>query len=183
MRSLRLWLSLLFVTLLAPGASATIVPAFPLRQLAVEAHDVLRGHVVDARVVYDPMRDRLYTHTTIEVIEDLQGLIRGGDRITVRQIGGVLGDRETRVVGTATLSPGAEVVIFARTDGRYHYLVGMAQGAYDVIRPRGSAPVLARGVGHMTRIIGTGPVAATAPERMTLSTLRLLVSAQRGEEP
>ena len=182
MRSLRLWLALLFVALLAPLVSATIVPAFPLRQLAVEAHDVLRGHVVDERMVYDPMRDRIYTHTTVEVTEDLRGLTRGGQRITVRQIGGVLGDRETRVVGTAFLSPGAEVVIFARTDGRYHYLVGMAQGAYDVIRSQDTEPVLARGVGHMTQIFRTGPVAATAPERLELSTLRRLVTAEGREE-
>ena len=183
MRSTRFWFPLLLATLLAAEAGATIVPAFPLRQLATEAHDVVRGQVVEQRSVYDPVRDRIYTHTRIVVDEDLRWSGGGLGDVIVRQLGGVVGDRESRVVGTAKLHLGAEVVVFARTDGTYHYLVGMSQGAYEVVRSPSDVARLTRGVSLMTHMIRPGPVAPAAPDNMSLQGLRDLMATLKGRRP
>jgi hypothetical protein len=183
MRPTRFWFPLLVTTLFVAEASATIVPAFPLRQLAIEAHDVVRGQVVEQRSVYDPVRDRIYTHTRVVVDEDLRWSEGGLGDVIVRQLGGVMGERESRVVGTATLHPGTEVVVFARTDGTYHYLVGMSQGAYEVVRSPDGTARLARGASQIAHRIRPGPVAPLAPDRMSLQSLRDLMSTLKGRRP
>lgn len=179
MRSIRFWCSLLVATFVASSAGATIIPAFPLRQLVVDAHDIVRGQVVDQRSVYDPRRDRIYTHTVIRVDEVLGRPASSSPYLTVRQLGGVIGDRESRVVGTASLEVSSEVVLFTRTDGTYHYLVGMAQGAYQVISSPDGTPRLTRGADGMTRMVRPGPAAPAAPDRMSLHELRMWVSQVR----
>ncbi|MEC9072368.1 MAG: hypothetical protein VX938_08325 [Myxococcota bacterium] len=183
MRPIRFWFPLMLATLFAAEASATIVPAFPLRQLAMEAHEVVRGQVVDQRFVYDPARDRIYTHTRIVVDEDLRWSGPGLRDVVVRQLGGVVGDRESHVVGNARLKLGAEVVLFARTDGTYHYVVGMSQGAYEVMRSPDGSAVLTRGASPITQMIRPGPVAASAPDRMSLQDLRDLMASLKGRRP
>ena len=47
---------ILLLSCLAPPAGATIVKSFSLRGLAVAAHSVVRGEVVDEEVVYEEIR-------------------------------------------------------------------------------------------------------------------------------
>ena len=120
---------------------ATIVRSFSLRGLASEAHEVVRGEVLDEEVVYDAWWDRVYTHTTLRVDEAIGGHARPGDIIVVRQLGGLLDGVQSLVVGTVDFTPGDEVVLFTRTDGALHYLVGMAQGSYLVLDDAEGKPV------------------------------------------
>nr|ACU26392.1 hypothetical protein [uncultured bacterium HF186_25m_30B18]ACU26429.1 hypothetical protein [uncultured bacterium HF186_75m_14K15] len=131
---------------LTAAASATIVKPFTLRGLATEAHEVVRGEVIDEEVIYDAYWDRVYTHNVVHVLEALGGTARPGDLIVVRQMGGVLDGIESVLIGTSDLQLGDEVVLFTRTDGAMHYLVGMAQGAYWVWRD-------GAGIGRVTRYL------------------------------
>ncbi len=127
-------LALALVAQLAPTAAATLVRGFSLHELVRAGHSAVRGEVIGAEVVWDAAWGNVYTHTFVRVDEVLSGAERVGDVVVVRQLGGLLDGVEQRVVGTADLPLGAEVVVFARSDGAFHYLVGMAQGAWRVTR-------------------------------------------------
>ncbi len=130
----------------APPARATTVRAFSLPAMTAAAQSIVRGRVVDARAVYDPAREAVYTHTTVLVDEVLWGRERPGQEILVRQRGGTLDGVTWSIPGTPHLALGAEVLLFCRTDGAFHYIVGMAQGVYVLSRP----PATASGQGQAT---------------------------------
>ena len=158
-------------------AGATIVRSFTLTQMTLEADAVVRGEVVFDEPIYDEFYQRVYTISWVRVHEVLAGHDRPGDMIAVKQIGGIIDGIEWRVVGTAQLDMGAEVVLFARTDGAYHYLVGMAQGMYEVTDDgQGQGLPLVRKMAGVQRAPLVGPSRATAPNRLTLESLRQRVA-------
>jgi hypothetical protein len=161
----------------APPAQATLVRGFSLAALTLEAHDVVRGVVVDQSSFYDPSRDRIYTDSVIAVAEALGGAQRAGELVVVRQMGGIVDGLQHRVVGTAPLALGAEVVVFTRTDGAIHYLVGMAQGAYGVARPAAGPATVTRGLAGLTLTPPAAIARPRAPDRLTLAQLRAAVIA------
>jgi len=168
---------LLAATGVVDTARATIVRAFSLGALSAEAQSIVRGTVVDQEVVYDARWGRVYTHSLIEVEEVLWGTDRPGDFVVVRQIGGELDGVLSMVVGTAPVRLGDEVVTFARVQEGLHFLVGMAQGLYQVDRADAATPRVARGVSGLKLVAPAGPVRPVAPHRMGLDQLRARVQA------
>ena len=134
----------LLVATLPSISHATWVKPYSMTSLVLESHSIVRGIVEAVEVIYDPIWERNYTLSTIRVLETLDGSEVPGDTIVVRQLGGELDGFETRIVGNAILNLESEVVIFARTDGAFHYLIGMSQGKYEVIRDSDQTPVVAR---------------------------------------
>ena len=166
----------LFSLALTPPAAATVVPTFSLASLTHEADSIVRGVVVDEEVLYDPRFRRVYTHSVVQVLERLSGEAHVGDLVVVRQIGGVLDGIETRVVGTAALLPGDEVLLFARTDGAFHYVVGLAQGLFHVERPPDRAPVVSRASQALRLMVPRLPTAAPPPPRQSLGSMRAAIA-------
>ncbi|MFO0751662.1 MAG: hypothetical protein U1F43_39245, partial [Myxococcota bacterium] len=158
----------------AAPARATLVRPFSLSELCRAAHSIVRGEVVDEEVIWDAERHEVYTLSWVRVDEALAGADAPGDLVAVRQIGGVIDGVERRVVGTATLALGDEVVLFARSDGAFHYLVGMAQGAFHLERsaraPAGAA-VASRGAVATLAEPGA-PTRPLAPDRIGWDELR-----------
>ena len=68
MRRLCRFLCLSIVLLIAAPASATLVRAVPMRAMAANAHEIVRGHVLDSECLYDPVFERVYTHTRVAVL-------------------------------------------------------------------------------------------------------------------
>ncbi len=159
---------------------ATLVKPFSLTALTLESHAILRGEVEDIDVLFDPVWGNVYTHTTVRVLEDLAGTVQAGDQIIVRQLGGLLDGVETRVVGNALLPLGGEVVLFTRTDGALHYLIGMAQGKYDVIRGSNDIARVARSRAGLTTF---APIMMRpAPDAMPLDALQNHIEAALAQE-
>ena len=167
------------LTAVSTAAWATLVKPFTLRGLATEAHEVVRGEVIDEEVVYDAWWDRVYTHTIIRVDEAISGQARPGELIVMRQLGGILDGIETRLVGTTDFTLGDEVVVFTRTDGALHYLVGMAQGSYFVIRDEQGHGTVTRDLGQLGFAAMPQPADSRAPNRTALSVLMEAVSTIR----
>ncbi len=163
------------------AAWATIVKPFTLRGLATEAHEVIRGEVLDEEVVYDGWWDRVYTHTTIRIDEAIGGTARAGDLIVIRQMGGVLDGLEAILIGTTDYTIGDEVVVFTRTDGAFHYLVGMAQGSYHVLRDSAGHATVARAMGALGLAPLPHPAGRLAPNRTPLADLLAAIVAVRFE--
>lgn len=131
-------LVVLALALALPGAGrATILKAFDLPQLSGEAHVVVRGLVQSQAAEWNEDHSRIYTYSEIDVLERVKG--RTPDRITVKQLGGTVDGRTLSVVANADLQVGEEVVLFLRTDGAFHYIVGMHQGKYGVRREAAGA--------------------------------------------
>jgi hypothetical protein len=125
-----------------PGTRAATVPAFSLDGLARSADAVLRGTVVAEHPLWHRFGDgptRLYTVTEVRVRRVLKGAA-ADSTVLVLQMGGVDGGLSHSVPGTARLMPGDEVLVFTRTDGAFHYLVGMAQGAFVLSASGGTTP-------------------------------------------
>lgn len=173
--------ALLCVAAVAPGARATLMPTFALSGLVHEAHAVVRGQVIDEEVVYDARFRRVYTHSVVRVEETLSGAAAPGDVIVVRQVGGLLDGVHSQVVGTARLDLGDEVVLFARTDGAYHYLIGMAQGLFRIERGPGGATEVLRSTHAMRLVASPLPGAAPPVQRQRWETLRANVLAVLAE--
>jgi hypothetical protein len=127
----------------APPAQAATLPAFSLPALVAEAHTIAIGAVVANHSIWHAFpglpRD-LYTVTEIAVSDTLAGPTKSGELLFVMQKGGEDAGISRTVAGTARFEPGDRVLVFARTDGGMHYLVGMAQGAFFFTRSAATSP-------------------------------------------
>ena len=168
------------------AANATLVRGFTLGELVVASDAIVVGEVTWQESVWDPAWKEVYTLSWIRVAERWHGRERPGEYVVLKQIGGVLDGLERRVVGTATLTIGDEVALFARSDGAFHYAVGMAQGVFQVARAAGHSALVARGA--LPGMVGPAPGSPAAPlppERTQLAALRAEVQrllAERGAE-
>ena len=162
--------ALVLAMLLPAPAGATLLRHFDLPSMSREAHVIVRGRVLTQEARWNEERTRIYRYSELEVLESVKGA-RVPERLTVKQIGGTVGETTLSVVGTAELTVGEEVLLFLRTDGRYHYLVGMHQGRYGVRRDdRGAfvtrapakrvAPIPARSKRPVAAVTLTEPPAA-----------------------
>ena len=146
--------------LAAPPLRAATLPAFSLPALVAEAHTIAIGTVVANHSIWHAFpglpRD-LYTVTEIAVGETLAGQSMPGDMLLVMQKGGEDAGLQRTVAGTARFETGDRVMVFARTDGGMHYLVGMAQGAFFLARPTTAA-----GPSRWVRPFAPHPLAAPA---------------------
>ena len=167
------------LVVISSAAWATIVKSFTLRGLATAAHEVVRGEVIDEEVVYDAWWGRVYTHTTVRVDEAIGGTARAGDLIQVRQLGGILDGIETILVGTSDFTLGDEVVLFTRSDGAFHYLVGMSQGRYSVLRNEDGQASVTRGIGNLGLVAQPQPSERLAPNRASLEDFLEAVTLMR----
>lgn len=174
-------------TLVGGGAArATLVRGFTLGELVATSDAVLVGEVAWQETVWDSAWHEVYTLSWIRVSESWRGSERAGDYVVLKQIGGVLDGLERHVVGTSELTVGDELALFARTDGTFHYAVGMAQGVFHIARTVGQAPLAVRGI--LPGLVGPAPGAPTAPlppDSTQLAALRAQVQmllAQRARE-
>jgi hypothetical protein len=161
--------------LLIPGvALGATVENISLAELVAESDVVVHARVLEKRSFVEGPRDWVYTETTIEVLEVWRGKVGKGASLTVRQLGGVVGDREMAVNGNAALTAGEEVILFLDSDEKKdrHYIVGMAFGKFTVTAT-GPKPTVTRSVGPVGSVLK--PRAAAAA--LTLETLKTRVQA------
>jgi hypothetical protein len=145
-----------------------------LFELAHEADAISEGIIVEQDVYWS--RGELYTLNWLAVTDRFLG---GDDAlIPVVQLGGAMDGIERKVSGLGRLGLGDHIIAFTRTDGVFHYLVGLGQGAYHIDAARVSRrdlPTLARPL---------GPTRPLAPDRATLPDLRREIArliATRGD--
>lgn len=125
----------LLVLLLTAPAAATVAQRLSVSELTKQAVVVVHAEVVDRYVVPDRgPRGEIYTRTVLAVTDYLKG--DGPRQLMVQQLGGQLGELEMRIEGNARMHPGDEVIAFLDVDpeARLAYVVGLAQGVYQVRR-------------------------------------------------
>jgi hypothetical protein len=113
-------------------ASATTVEKMSLRDLAKKSDAIVLARVEDETARYDANKE-IYTYITLRVLEPVKGP-KADAVITIRQIGGTVGDIASFVPGTPSFKKGEEVVVFlTKNDGAgYPWVMGLLQGKYSV---------------------------------------------------
>ncbi len=162
-------------------ASALKVRAFSTAELVAESALIVRGRVKSSTPTWQG--DRIVTDAHVDVAELLHGRL-DGKAVTVRQLGGRVGDTTLTVPGVRTLRPGDHVLLFLRTDGRFHYLIGFSQGSVFLEADASGALRVRRELSGMELVkrkpIGPARPAPEAPE--LYETLRKQVLALAAEK-
>lgn len=129
-RSAGLTLAML-LALVASPAQATLSEALSLNELVRQSEQVLLVTCVAEETLRDD-RDRIVTDYAIRVDEVSRGDARPGQTLTMRRLGGELGDLGMRIEGEPRLVPGERYVVFLRAVGGVLRPVGMSQGVLPV---------------------------------------------------
>ncbi len=95
---------------LAPAAYATVVALTSLEEMTHRSDVVMQAVVVEQKVV-EERPGKIVTLTTMKVIDGISG-VKANDVVTVYQIGGRLGERQSWIAGAHKFAVGEEVVFF-----------------------------------------------------------------------
>ncbi len=137
------------LSVLAPAAvsRATIIEAMSLDELATHADAIALVTCVDARASRDDY-GRIVTDYDLTVEETIKGDVGPGGRLTMRRLGGEIGDLGMRIEGEPHLVQGQRYLVFLRsTDRAVMRPVGMSQGVMPVEETAGVLTVRPGGGG------------------------------------
>ena len=122
------------LVLLAAGAAAASIAMYQSnKDLALKSDEVVLGEIKAKTSFFDEKTNTPYTLTTVTVKEWVKGGA-GEKEITVRQMGGKLGDKVMFVTGDARMDEGEEVVLFLKKGEGVRFLFAMAQAKFGVVR-------------------------------------------------
>jgi len=115
-------------------ASATTVQKFSLKDLTTKSNAIVMAKVEDQSSRQDPGNKEIYTYITISVLQSVKGA-QGEKTITIRQLGGTLGNLISVVPGMPSFKNGEEVVLFlsAKDGAGYPWVMGLQQGKYSIV--------------------------------------------------
>lgn len=140
-------LAALLASVTPSAAHATITEALSLDELVQQADIVALVTCVDQHALRDD-RSRIVTDYALRVDEVMKGSATVGSQITMRRLGGVIGDLGMRVEGEPHLVAGRRYVVFLRRiDRGVSRPVGMSQGVMPVEEPHGVLTVQPGGGG------------------------------------
>lgn len=146
----------LLIVWTAGSAMATTMVYRSVDELFGMSDAVVRGTVVE-HVTYWADDGTMYTDWTVYVDEILSGQTQG--IITLRQMGGDLGDQMLHIPGDAQISDGDHLIVFAREVEGVHYLTAMGQ-AVMTVSLQGELGVPGVDV-SMSDVVNLSPVDAT----------------------
>ena len=118
---------------LASISQAGIGPKWTDEQLAAFSDAIVSGRVVDLKTGWDPDVNTIYTYVTIDVSEVFKGDLSIG-LLTIKQIGGVVGELGLSIVDQASFERGEDVLLFleARPRDRSLYTAALWQGKWNL---------------------------------------------------
>lgn len=152
----------LVLTLSAPWGAASTIRFQSDAELIAASARIVRGRVLSTRGERGA-RGRIYTVTTVEVLEDFSGV--GESIVEIRELGGSVGNDFLYVGGAAHYQPGSEIVVcLERAPGGWLRSVSLAFSKFDVIRGADGDAVLRR---NLADTIVVGSQAASAASRLS----------------
>ena len=93
-------------------ASASIVQKLDVPDLTRLSHAVFVGQVIDSRSAWNPKHEYIQTFSRVRVDQPAKGIGCAGMTVTVRELGGSVGDYNQELIGGATYKPGESVLLF-----------------------------------------------------------------------
>jgi hypothetical protein len=161
---------LLAIALFAPAtASATVVRSLTLAEKVAVSPLIVHARVERTETIWDVPGASVQTFVVLRVIESLRGDAGPGSRVTVRQLGGVIGDFHQEVAGTSAFEPGEEVIVFLEPNGAEYVEIGIGIAKYTIDTSGGAklvshAPDVAGARFEGGRLVKIAPIAPMAPE-------------------
>ena len=128
------------------NAGATVAVPLTLEALTKQSDVVVQGTIVETKSFWGPNKQRIYTHTRVEVLRTLKGVAKA-QTLVVQQWGGEVGGVRMDVPGNANLKTGEEVVLFLTNDAQFHYVVGLSQGKFTLQADATGKKVASRDMG------------------------------------
>jgi hypothetical protein len=127
-----LWiLFLIGIVLIAITASATTLTPLRLEDLAQQSKAVARLRCLSAKSFWEA--GEIWTETKFAVVQQEKGAL--ASIVTVRVLGGTVGNLHSRVDEAPAFRPGEEVYLFLWNRGEQTYRVlGWSQGTFRVTR-------------------------------------------------
>jgi hypothetical protein len=166
-------LPIVLLLLLAAGlASATSIIPMTVEQLTHTSEAVVEAQAVQQWSAWTPDHNMILTYTRFRVTSVLKGAAPA--EITVKQLGGKVGDNMVKAAGVRYFRPQEEAVLFLHpamaNDGTY-VITGLMQGNFHVNRA-GIQPTVSNGIkSPNTYTVSPGGVSQYQGTRMTLSEL------------
>lgn len=122
---------MIFLAIGAGESKATVMVKFSTADLTRRADNIVIGKVVEKHSAWNDDLTRIYTYATIEVERDIKG--NSSKEITIREIGGIVGDIGQKIIGSAEYNVNENVVIFLKKDDENFRTIGMMQGKFNII--------------------------------------------------
>jgi hypothetical protein len=115
-------------------AQATSVQKFSLKALAQRSSSIALAKVEAAESRWDESGKEIYTYVTLRVVEKVKGK-KDRETVTLRQLGGQVGNIASIVPGMPSFKKGEEVVVFLTEEDTagYPWVLGLQQGKYSVV--------------------------------------------------
>lgn len=135
---------------MAPRASASVLRALKLDELAERADRIVLGRVEKLESRWTDDHSAIFTEVTLVVERTYKGPTGPGERLVVRREGGSVAGIGMRVFGAPEFSVGEETVIFTEQRGRARFVSGMAQGKLELVRDAAGRERLVWSVGSAT---------------------------------
>ncbi len=133
---------LLLLVLAASVASATSIIPMTVEQLTRTSEGIVEAQAVQQWSEWTPDHNTILTYTRFRVTSVLKGPVPA--EITVKQLGGKVGDSMVKVAGVRYFRPQEETVLFLHpamaNDGTY-VITGLMQGNFHVNRAGTEATV------------------------------------------
>jgi hypothetical protein len=112
MRKAKFAIAVAAALVVASASFASVVVKMDVGEMTRASHAVVVGQVLDQRSEWNPKREFIWTFTRVRVDEAGKGGHAPGQVITVREIGGSVGDYNQAMIGGATFRTGEKVILF-----------------------------------------------------------------------
>ncbi|MCS6914579.1 MAG: hypothetical protein RMK29_09625 [Myxococcales bacterium] len=167
------------VLLKSPSLEASVLLPLSTAQLVARAERIVVGTVVGQESHWVDGGSAIVTDVRIRVTRAVLGA-QEGEIITVRRLGGTVGEIGMRVFGEASFRDGEEVLLFAERRGGAYYSVGMTQGTLHITQQGGRRMAqMALGGAEIVGRSGVAPV--VRPLEEVLDEVRRALAARRPE--
>jgi hypothetical protein len=119
------------VALLASISRGTTLARLSFEELVQTATAIARLRCLSIESKWES--NEIWTETRFEVVEQHKGAL--GTTVTVRMLGGNLGNLHSRVEGVPSFHPGEEAYVFLwAREGEPYRVLGWSQGAFRIFR-------------------------------------------------
>jgi hypothetical protein len=151
-------------------AEASVLTKLTLSDMTGRAEQVMVGRVERVDSKFAPGYDGLIITRSADPLSAQHSGAKEGTLITVRHLGGAVGELGQKVFGEASYQVGEEVVLLAELREGSLYSVGMAQGKLHIDRSTGT-PRVQVDLGGAELVAPTGSDAVPTAQGVPLETL------------
>ena len=177
-------LAVLFSLAVSVPLFASQFVQLPFDQIARESQYIVRGTVENTWTAWDDAHEVIFTYATVRVSRYF-GDATGPDTLTVREVGGTVGDYTEEAIGFPAIRQGENVVLFLSPwdDGGAELRIHAFNQGKLLVRNRGGVEVVSEDPVHQGDARLGGGDGRFSPEAnaagMTISELATMIDAAR----